>query len=105
MMYNNTNQRQGGDFMNDIISLLLTIVGCLIFIQLLPALLWLFVIIMAAAFLYTTYQRYKYKQYQKQAQQQGQYQEYNDHTTASTNGSVKADVIDVEYTESEEEIS
>lgn len=91
--------------MRDIISLLLTVVGCLIFIQLLPALIWLFVVIMVAAFLYTTYQRYKYTQYQKQAQQRGQYQEYNENTTTSTNGSVKSDVIDVEFSEREEDIS
>ena len=89
--------------MQDILSLVITILGCILFIQLLPYLFWLFLIIMAAAFVYTTYKRYTYRQYQKQNQQQ--YQAYEDPMKTTTNGSVKSDVIDVEYSESEEDIS
>lgn len=90
--------------MQDILSLILTIVGCIIFIQLLPALVWLFVMIMIIAFLYTTYQRYKYVRAQKEMQKNGTYQQ-STYTNTNTSNTSNSDVIDVEYTESEEDIS
>ena len=84
--------------MRDLISLLLTVVGCVIFIQLLPALLWLFLIVMGIIFVYTIYQRYKFTQYQKTAQKT-----YYEDDGVKTE--IKPDVIDVEFSESEEDIS
>ena len=99
MLYNDTIQEV--KIMRDLVSLLCTILGCIIFITLLPTLFWLFLILMFISFLFTIYNRYKYKQYQQNQSENTMYQS----TQTSTNGNVKADVIDVEYTESEEEIS
>lgn len=87
--------------MREIVSLLMTVLGCILFIQLLPTLVWLFIIIMGIAFVYSTYQRYKYLQYQKKQKEQTMY--YSDADT-SVNREVKPDVIDVEFSESEEDV-
>lgn len=92
--------------MNDLRTILISVIGVVIFIALLPALLWLFVIVMVLIAIFVIYSRIKYNRYMKDVQK-----EFGESPFFNANGQeqpkqdnrIDKDVIDVEYTESDDD--
>lgn len=91
--------------MQNLGSLLLTIFGVILFIWLLPTLLWIIVIIGIVVFIYVNVQKAKYRNYMKDMEDASQdyTEEYTTTYESRSSSSKDSDVIDVEYTESEED--
>lgn len=89
--------------MNDLLSIFITVIGVLIFIAILPTLLWLILIIGVVVIAYVQYHKYKYKKMmdavEKETQQAEEYYQ-NDYETR--NDYETKEIIDVEYTERED---
>lgn len=93
--------------MRDIRALLIMVLGVIIFIALLPALLWLFAIILILIAIFAIYSRVKYLRMMKNAQEQfkDMYQDDYTNNRQNSNRNIDPDVIDVEYTEKEDDES
>lgn len=93
--------------MRDIRALLIMVLGVIIFIALLPALLWLFAIILILIANFAIYSRVKYRRMMKDAQEQfkDMYQDDYTNNRQNSNRNIDPDVIDVEYTEKEDDES
>ncbi len=95
--------------MQNLTSLLLTILGIVLFITLLPALLWLFLILILVVVVYFVVQRARYRKYMEQMQDEFT-KNFSQEDTFYENKQNQHrpnqdDVIDVEFSESEEEES
>lgn len=90
--------------MQNLTSLLLTLLGVLLFIWLLPALIWIVLIVAVVVIIYVNVQKAKYRKYMKDMEDSAQSfsEEFNSSYTHSGRSDIDSDVIDVEYTESEE---
>ena len=88
--------------MRDISSILLTILGVALFIFFLPTLLWLLLILVVVIVVYVMYQKHKYNKYRNDFMEDSSQETY--YTSQNTNTS-DDDVIDVEFSESEEDKS
>lgn len=97
--------RQGDVFiMKELLNLVIFILGVALFIYLLPTLLWLAFVVLIVVTCYVIYQRYKYRHYQKEMEQMSDAFEQTNYTSSNfTNQNIDSDVIDVEYSESEED--
>lgn len=92
--------------MKDIQSILITIIGIVLFITLLPTLLWLALIVAALVAVFVIYSRFKYKRYMKDVEKEFENAGYTQNTSSTfskKDSRIKPDVIDVEYTEHEED--
>lgn len=86
--------------MQNISSLLVTIFGIVIFIWLLPALLWLLAIIILLVVVFVFYQKYKVNQYLKNNGTQFNQEEDTTYTYTQTHSTNQTeDIIDVEFSE------
>lgn len=94
--------------MNDILSLFIGVIIFFFIINLLPYLIWLFLIIWIVGYIYLSYRRSKirkaqkeyYQTYQEPSDNGNQYRYDNPGPQNNTNAN--PDVIDVEYTQKEE---
>lgn len=90
--------------MQNIGSLLFTIFGIIIFIWLLPTLLWILAIVVLLVVIFVFYQKYKMAKYLKDVNEQmNEQMNQQDTYYSNTNTSSVDDVIDVEFSEREEE--
>ncbi|NBK96873.1 MAG: hypothetical protein EOM50_02425 [Erysipelotrichia bacterium] len=91
--------------MQNLSSLLLSIFGVILFIWLLPTFLWIILIVALVVIIYVNIQKMKYRKYMKDMEDMAEdyHEEYQD--TYKHSSTIDSDVIDVEYTESEEKDS
>lgn len=90
--------------MQNLGSLLLTLLGVILFIWLLPTLLWIVLIVAVVVLVYVNIQKAKYRKYMNDMEDsaQGYREEYTSTYESKRSSSLDSDVIDVEYTESED---
>lgn len=86
--------------MKDVRAILIAIVGVIIFITLLPALLWLLVIILILVAIFSIYSRIKYNRFMKTVSHDFDNDFFRDNTKADKR--IDPDAIDVEYSEKED---
>lgn len=86
--------------MKDIKSLLLAVLGIVLFIILLPTLMWLAFIVIILVVIFAVYMRVKYNRFMKNAQDQ--FTRYDNQEYGFKGTPVNDDVIDVEYSEKED---
>lgn len=96
--------------MRNFTSLLVTILGIFLFIALLPALMWLFLILIVGVVVYFFVQRARYRKYVERMEDEftrtyGQDESFFENPTQEHQRPNQEDVIDVEYSESEEDES
>lgn len=88
--------------MKDLSSILLTIFGILLFIFFLPTLLWIILIVVAIVVCYIAYQKHKYTKYMNDFMENAEEEyRYNEKQSYSQDDNV----IDVEFSESDEDES
>ena len=88
--------------MQNLASILLTVFGIIIFIALLPTLLWLLLIVVVVIVIYVSIQKMKYRKYMDNVEDEYTNQQ-NEYYTNNTSTQHSDDVIDVEFSESEDE--
>lgn len=90
--------------MQNLGSLLLTLIGIILFIWLLPTLLWIVLIIAIVVLVYVNIQKAKYRKYMNDMEDAAQEfeEKYTSTYESRRSSSIDSDVIDVEYTESED---
>lgn len=90
--------------MQNLGSLLLTLLGVILFIWLLPTLLWIVLIVAVVVLVYVNIQKAKYRKYMNDMEDASQdfREEYTSTYESKRSSSLDSDVIDVEYTESED---
>lgn len=90
--------------MQNLGSLLLTLLGVILFIWLLPTLLWIVLIVAVVVLVYVNIQKAKYRKYMNDMEDATQdfREEYTSTYESKRSSSLDSDVIDVEYTESED---
>lgn len=87
--------------MQNLGSLLLACLGIIIFIWLLPALIWIVLIVAVIVIVYVNVQKAKYRKYMNDMEDSAQ--DYtSDYSESSSTNVHDSDIIDVEYTESED---
>ena len=92
--------------MRDFRAVLIAILGVILFITLLPALLWLLVIILIIIAIFSIYSRIKYKRFMKNVQQDFDNDFFRENTGQDKKDHrIDPDVIDVEYSEKDEDES
>ena len=89
---------KGSEQMRDIRALLITLLGVIIFIALLPTLLWLLAIVFVIFIIFLIYSRVKYRRMFRDATMFEE-EEY----TNTRQRNIDPDVIDVEYTQKDED--
>lgn len=90
--------------MQNLGSLLLTLLGVILFIWLLPTLIWIVLIVAVVVLVYVNIQKAKYRKYMNDMEDAAQAfrEDYTSTYKSKKTSSLDSDVIDVEYTESEE---
>ena len=94
--------------MQNLTSFVITILGILLFIALLPALMWLFLILIVVVVVFFFVQRARYRKYMEKMEEEYTRNFSQEDTFYQSNANQQRpndDVIDVEYSESEEDES
>lgn len=90
--------------MRQLLSFFSVFCGIILFIWLLPALLWFLLILIVGILAYVYYQKHKYNKYINEFMKDTDFQEDSfTNENSHTNSSVNEDIIDVEFSESEDD--